>query len=200
MAPRRSSIQRSTTETQISLELALDGTGQRSIDTPLPFFNHMLDAFARHGLFDLSLHARGDIEVDGHHTVEDTGLVLGMAFRSALGDRAGIRRYASFTLPMDETLVTCAIDFGGRPAFVWNAEALRRRWVGSFDCDLAREFFAAFASRAECNLHMLLHYGENAHHIVEAFFKAFARACDAAVRIDERLVGQVPSTKGTLTT
>ena len=198
MGPRRATVSRTTRETDIQLELWLDGDGKRENQTPLPFFNHMLDAFARHGLFDLVVRARGDIEVDGHHTVEDVGLALGGAFKDALGDRAGLVRYGSATIPMDETLVTCAVDFGGRPAFVWRVEGLSGRWVGSFDCDLAKEFFAAFASRAECNLHLVLHYGENAHHIIEALFKAFARACDAASRIDDRLAGQVPSTKGTL--
>lgn len=199
MLPRRSHIQRHTTETRIDAELDIDGTGRRDIHTPLPFFSHMLEALTRHGLLDLQLKAEGDIEIDGHHTVEDVGLVLGMAFKDALDDRAGIVRYGAATLPMDETLVTCAVDFCGRPAFVWRVEGLERRWVGTFDCELAREFFAAFASRAECNLHVLLHYGGNAHHIIECIFKAFARACDAATRIDPRLAGQVPSTKGTLT-
>ena len=198
MGPRRAAISRQTKETQIELELCLDGTGQRDARTPLPFFNHMLDAFARHGLFDLTIAARGDVEIDGHHTVEDVGLALGSAFKDALGDRAGIVRYGWATIPMDETLVTCAIDFCGRPAFVWKVDGLSGRWVGGFDCDLAKEFFAAFASRAECNLHVVLHHGENAHHIIEAIFKALARAADAATRVDDRLAGQVPSTKGTL--
>ena len=197
--PRRATVSRDTKETQIHLELGLDGGKVRDAQTPLPFFNHMLDAFARHGQFDLAVRARGDIEVDAHHTVEDVGLALGGAFKDALGDRAGIVRYGWATIPMDETLVTCAVDFGGRPAFVWNVRGLEGKWVGGFDCELAKEFFAAFSSRAECNLHVVLHHGENAHHIIEASFKAFARACDAASRIDERLVGQVPSTKGTLT-
>ncbi|ACY13018.1 imidazoleglycerol-phosphate dehydratase HisB [Haliangium ochraceum] len=198
MSKRNSRIERNTSETQILVELGIDGTGTRSIDTQVPFLSHMLEAFARHGLFDLALTAHGDIEIDAHHTVEDVGLSLGMAFREALGDRSGITRYGSAILPMDETLVTCAVDFCGRPAFVWKVEGLERRWVGGFDCELAREFFAAFATRAECNLHVLLHYGGNAHHIIEAIFKAFARACDAASRVDPRLAGQVPSTKGTL--
>lgn len=199
MAPRTSTIERNTKETQIQLSLGIDGSGAREVHTPLPFFNHMLDAFARHGMFDLTVAASGDIEVDAHHTVEDVGLVLGDAFKQALGDRAGLVRYGAATIPMDETMVTCAVDFCGRPAFVWNVAGLSGRWVGGFDCDLAKEFFAAFANRAECNLHVLLHYGENAHHIIEATFKAFARACDAASGIDPRLAGQVPSTKGTLT-
>jgi imidazoleglycerol-phosphate dehydratase len=198
VAPRRAQINRTTNETQIALDLYLDGTGLRQALTPLPFFNHMLDAFARHGVFDLTVRARGDIEIDAHHTVEDVGLALGTAFEQALGDRAGLVRYGHFTLPMDETLVTCAVDFCGRPAFVWKVAGLEGRWVGGFDCELAKEFFAAFATRAQCNLHVVLHHGENAHHIIEAIFKAFARACDAATRIDDRLAGQVPSTKGTL--
>jgi imidazoleglycerol-phosphate dehydratase len=196
---REASIERNTAETQIRVDLCIDGTGARDAQTPLPFFNHMLDAFARHGLFDLTIAARGDIEIDGHHTVEDVGLALGAAFKTALGDRAGLVRYGWATIPMDETLVTCAVDFCGRPAFEWRVEGLETRWVGGFDCDLTKEFFAAFASRAECNLHVVLHYGANAHHIIEAIFKAFARACDAASRIDDRLAGQIPSTKGTLT-
>jgi imidazoleglycerol-phosphate dehydratase len=199
MGPRRAAISRHTAETQIDLELHLDGRAVREAQTPLPFFNHMLDAFARHGLFDLTVRARGDIEVDAHHTVEDVGLALGLAFKEALGDRGGIVRYGSATIPMDETLATCAVDFGGRPAFIWTVAGLSGRWVGGFDCDLAKEFFAAFASRAECNLHLLLHYGENPHHIIEACFKSFARACDMASKVDDRLAGQVPSTKGTLT-
>ncbi len=198
MSTREAHIERTTKETQVSLSLRIDGTGARDVLTPLPFLNHMLDAFARHGLFDLELRAKGDIEVDGHHTVEDVGLCLGDAFRDALGDRAGVVRYGSATIPMDETLSTCAVDFCGRPAFVWNVDGLDGKWVGGFDCELAKEFFAAFSARAACNLHVLVHYGQNAHHIIEAVFKAFARACDAASRVDERLAGAVPSTKGTL--
>lgn len=199
MSARASTIDRNTKETQIRIALALDGTGQRAIRTPIPFLGHMLDAFARHGLFDLEVTAAGDIEIDGHHTVEDTGLALGAAFKEALGDRAGIARYGWATLPMDEVLVTCAVDFSGRPAFVWNVAGLDGKWIGTFDCELAKEFFAAFAIRAECNLHVNLHYGGNAHHVIECAFKAFARAVDAATRIDPRLGGAVPSTKGTLT-
>jgi len=196
---RTAEIQRQTGETDIRVRVTLDGTGARQVDTPLPFFNHMLDAFARHGLFDLEVRARGDIEVDAHHTVEDVGLVLGAAFKQALGDRRGIVRYGAAQIPMDETLSSCAIDFGGRPAFVWRVAGLDGKWVGGFDCMLAKEFFAAFASRADCNLHLVCHYGENAHHIIESLFKAFARAADAASRTDERIAGAVPSTKGTLT-
>jgi imidazoleglycerol-phosphate dehydratase len=197
-APRIARIERATKESDITVELNLDGTGVVDISTGVPFYDHMLTALGTHARFDLTVHAKGDIEIDAHHTVEDVGLTLGMAFEEALGDRAGLVRYGHFTLPMDETLVTCAIDFCGRPAFVWNVAGLEGRWVGGFDCELAKEFFAAFATRAQCNLHVVLHHGENAHHIIEAIFKAFARACDAATRIDPRLAGQVPSTKGTL--
>jgi imidazoleglycerol-phosphate dehydratase len=196
---RRVKLDRNTKETQISVDLELDGTGQRTIQTPLPFLSHMLDAFARHGVFDLAVTAAGDIEIDGHHTVEDIGLVLGNAFEQALGDRAGIVRYGWATLPMDEVMVTVAIDFCGRPAFVWKVQGLEGKWIGGFDCELAKEFFAAFATRAQCNLHVNVHYGGNAHHMIECIFKAFARACDAATRIDPRLQGAIPSTKGTLT-
>jgi imidazoleglycerol-phosphate dehydratase len=196
---RRARLERNTKETQISVDLDLDGTGKRTIDTPLPFLSHMLDAFARHGVFDVDVKAKGDIEIDGHHTVEDIGLVLGSAFEQALGDRAGIIRYGSATLPMDEVLVTVAVDFCGRPAFVWKVQGLEGKWIGDFDCELAKEFFAAFATRAQCNLHVNVHYGGNAHHMIECIFKAFARACDAATRVDPRLQGAIPSTKGTLT-
>ena len=196
---RRTRIERNTKETQISVDLELDGTGKRSIKTPLPFLSHMLDAFARHGVFDLDVQATGDVEIDGHHTVEDIGLVLGHTFEQALGDRAGIVRYGWATLPMDEVMVTVAVDFCGRPAFVWKVQGLEGKWIGGFDCELAKEFFAAFATRAQCNLHVNVHYGGNAHHMIECIFKAFARACDAATRIDPRLQGAIPSTKGTLT-
>lgn len=199
MATRSARVERQTKETQIVVELGLDGTGVRSIATPLPFLGHMLDAVARHGLFDLTVQATGDVEVDGHHTVEDVGLVLGQAVKEALGDRAGIHRYGWATLPMDETLVTVAIDLSGRPAFVWKVDGLDGKWVGTFDCALAHEWFAAFAIKAECNLHVVLHHGGNPHHVIECIFKAFARALDQATRIDPRLAGAVPSTKGTLT-
>jgi imidazoleglycerol-phosphate dehydratase len=198
MSTRTATVERQTKETQISVRLGLDGGPGEPARTPLPFFDHMLDAFARHGQFDLAIVARGDIEIDAHHTVEDVGLALGMAFKQALGDRRGLVRYGDCTLPMDETLVTCAVDFSGRPAFVWKVAGLDGKWVGGFDAMLAKEFFSAFATRAECNLHVVLHHGENAHHIIEACFKALARACDAATRVDPRLGGQVPSTKGTL--
>jgi imidazoleglycerol-phosphate dehydratase len=195
---RRANIQRNTTETQIELSLGLDGSGKRRIATPVPFFNHMLEAVARHGLYDLDVKAAGDVEVDAHHTVEDVGICLGQAFRDALGDRSGISRYGDAAIPMDETLVRAAVDFGGRAAFVYHASPLKGRWIGTFDAELAREFFGGFVASALCNVHLEVSYGENAHHIVEALFKAFARATRAAVQLDPRVVG-VPSTKGTLT-
>src|SRR4051812_46364387 len=194
---RRANVQRNTTETQIELSLGLDGTGARRIVTPVPFFNHMLEAVARHGLFDLDVKAAGDVEVDAHHTVEDVGICLGQAFREALGDKSGITRYGDAVIPMDETLVTAAVDFGGRAALVYRADALKGRWIGTFDAELAREFFGGFAAAALCNLHLEVRYGQNAHHMVEATFKAFARAARAAVQLDPRVVG-VPSTKGVI--
>ncbi|MBN2573133.1 MAG: imidazoleglycerol-phosphate dehydratase HisB [Deltaproteobacteria bacterium] len=195
---RRATVERNTKETQIKVAVDLDGSGKTEIATPLPFFNHMLDAFGRHSLLDLTVAARGDIEVDGHHTVEDTGICLGQAVREALADRRGISRYGDATIPMDEALARVAVDFGGRAAFVYQADGLRGRKVGSFDAELAREFFSAFAHAALCNLHLEVQHGENAHHILEALFKAFARAVRAAVAVDPR-DANVPSTKGTLT-
>jgi imidazoleglycerol-phosphate dehydratase len=195
---RRAKVTRTTTETQIELSVALDGTGTRSIDTPVPFFNHMLEAVARHGMYDLDIEAKGDVEVDPHHLVEDVGIVLGQAFRDALGDRSGITRYGHAIVPMDETLVQAAVDFSGRAAFVYLADQVKGKTIGTFDAELAREFFGGFAASALINLHLEVRYGENAHHMVEALFKAFARATSMAVRPDPRVVG-VPSTKGTLT-
>lgn len=200
---RRVTVERNTSESQIKISLDLDGAGTRTIDTQLPFFTHMLDAFARHGLYDLELFARGDVDVDAHHVVEDVGLVLGDAFAEALGDKRGIRRYGECTVPMDETLAQAVVDFSGRPYLAWNVDGatspLRGKWVGGFDAELAHEFFQAFANRCQCNLHLRLHYGQNAHHILEALWKAFARATSDASRVDPRLGGVVPSTKGTLT-
>ena len=195
---RRAKIQRKTNETAIDLTLEIDGTGERRIATPVPFFNHMLEAVAKHGLFDLDVAATGDVDVDPHHTVEDVGICLGQAFRDALGDKSGITRYGEAVIPMDETLVSAAVDFGGRAAFVYRADALKGRRVGTFDVELGREFFGGFVSTALCNLHLEVRYGENAHHMIEALFKAFARATAMAARRDPRVVG-VPSTKGTLT-
>ena len=195
---RKTKIQRKTNETAIDLTLDIDGTGQRRIATPVPFFNHMLETVAKHGLYDLEVNATGDVDVDPHHTVEDVGICLGQAFRDALGDKSGISRYGEATITMDETLVSAAVDFGGRAAFVYRADMLKGRRVGTFDVELGREFFGGFVSTALCNLHLEVRYGENAHHMIEALFKAFARATSAAARRDPRVVG-VPSTKGTLT-
>ncbi|HXU69007.1 MAG TPA: imidazoleglycerol-phosphate dehydratase HisB [Polyangia bacterium] len=196
---RRATVERNTSESQIKVTLDLDGTGARTIETQVPFFTHMLDAFARHGLFDLELTARGDVEVDAHHVVEDVGLVLGDAFAQALGDKRGIRRYGECTVPMDETLAQAVVDFSGRPHLVWLVDGIAGKWVGGFDAELAHEFFQAFVNRCQCNLHLRLHYGQNAHHILEALWKAFARAAMDASRVDPRVGGVVPSTKGTLT-
>ena len=196
---RRVTVERNTSESQIKVTLDLDGTGTRTIDTQLPFFTHMLDAFARHGLYDLELSAKGDVDVDAHHVVEDVGLVLGDAFAQALGDKRGIRRYGECTVPMDETLAQAVVDFSGRPHMVWNVDGIAGKWVGGFDAELAHEFFQAFVNRCQCNLHMRLHYGQNAHHILESLWKAFARATMDASRVDPRVGGVVPSTKGTLT-
>jgi imidazoleglycerol-phosphate dehydratase len=195
---RRATVERNTSETQIKLTLDLDGSGQRTIDTQVPFFTHMLEAVARHGLYDLEVYARGDVEVDAHHIVEDVGLVLGDAYAQALGDKRGIRRYGEATVPMDETLAQAAVDFSGRPHLVWKVEGIAGKWVGGFDCELAHEFFQAFVNRCQCNLHLRLHYGDNAHHILESLWKAFARATSFAAQLDPRVSG-VPSTKGTLT-
>jgi imidazoleglycerol-phosphate dehydratase len=195
---RRATVERNTKETQIRLAIDLDGTGVRKIATPIPFLDHMLDTIGRHGVFDLEVAAQGDVEVDAHHTVEDVGICLGLAVKQALGDRQGITRFGHAVVPMDETLATAALDFGGRAAFIYLADMLKGRWIGGFDAELAREFFGGFASTALCNLHLEVRYGENAHHIVEALFKAFARATRVAVAVDPRVVG-VPSTKGTLT-
>lgn len=196
MTSRKARVERTTRETSVTVELDLDGTGKSSIDTPLPFLSHMLDQIARHGAMDLSVKAKGDVEIDGHHTTEDVGIVLGRAVLEALGDRAGIRRYGSATLPMDEALVTAALDLSGRPFFVWRVP-LPKAKIGEFDVELAEVFFEAFARSAQVNLHVQLHSGDNLHHIVEICFKAFARALRSAVEPDPRAPG-VPSTKGTL--
>jgi len=196
--PRTATLQRKTKETTIEVTLSLDGTGVHDVQTPLPFLSHMLDQLARHGLFDLKVRAAGDVQIDGHHTTEDLGFVLGQCVASALGDRAGIARYGWALLPMDEARVACTIDLGGRPFFVWDA-ALPKAKIGEFDVELAEVFFEAFARGAMCNLHVVKERGDNLHHVVEITFKAFAKALAAATRVDPR-VGGVPSTKGTLTT
>jgi len=194
--PRTGSIQRATAETQIELELNLDGSGTSDVQTGVGFLDHMLTLLARHGAFDLRVRAAGDLHVDQHHTVEDTGICLGQALRQALGDKAGIARYGHFTLPMEETLVTVAVDLSGRYALAWNAPIPAAK-IGDFDSELVEDFWQATAANALCNLHVLLHYGRNSHHIAEAIFKATARALRMAVAPDGRLTG-VPSTKGTL--
>jgi len=193
---RKAQLTRKTSETEIEVEINLDGTGQYSVDTPLPFLTHMVEQIARHGSFDLKVKAKGDVQIDGHHTTEDLAIVLGKALLSALGDRVGIRRYGEATLPMDEALVTVALDLSGRPFFVWRVP-LPKAKLGNWDTELAEVFFEGLARSAQMNLHVRLHEGSNLHHIVEISFKAFARALRSAVEIDPRAVG-VPSTKGSL--
>jgi imidazoleglycerol-phosphate dehydratase len=193
---RRAVVERNTRETRIRVELELDGSGQHEIKTPLPFLTHMLDQLGRHGMFDLQVHAEGDVEIDGHHTTEDVGIVIGQAFAKALGDKAGIRRYGSATLPMDEACVTCALDLSGRTFFVWRVPMPKAK-VGEFDTELAEVFFEGFARGAGVNLHMHMHEGQVLHHIIEICFKAFARALRDACEVDPRATG-VPSTKGSL--
>jgi imidazoleglycerol-phosphate dehydratase len=193
---RRARIERRTKETQIVLELDLDGTGVSTIETGIPFFSHMLEAWSRHGLIDLSVDAKGDLEVDLHHTVEDVGICLGKAFREAVGDKKGIVRYGASFLPMDEALLHAAVDISGRPYLVFNVPLARTR-IANFDLDLLKEFFRAFAFNAEITLHVTMHYGDNLHHIAEAVFKAVGRALAEATRHNPR-VADVPSTKGSL--
>ena len=192
---RTSSIQRDTNETKIKLELNLDGSGSYDIDTGIPFFNHMLELFARHGLFDLKIKAVGDIDIDYHHTVEDVGIVLGRAVKEAVGSKAGMNRYGFFLLPMDETLVRVAIDLCDRPIMVYDLGHLDGR-VRDFNVSLCREFFQAFANESGANLHIKLEYGDEPHHIAEAAFKCFAKALDMATAIDPRRNGALPTTKG----
>ena len=190
-------ITRNTKETQIEMELNLDGTGVSEIDTGIPFFDHMLTLLAKHGLFDLKVKATGDIDVDYHHMVEDTGIVLGQAVKQALGDKGGIRRYGFFLLPMDESLARISLDLSNRQAFVYTVD-FKFPMVRDFNIVLVKEFFQAFANDAACNLHINLEYGEEPHYIAEAIFKGFARALDMATTVDPRLCGALPSTKGTL--
>lgn len=194
---RNATIARKTNETDISITLELDGQGQTRIDTGIGFFDHMLDAFGRHGLYDLSVQAKGDLHVDGHHTVEDTGIVLGQAFAQALGDKRGIVRYGDIALPMDEALVQAAVDISGRGALYWDMQ-IPYQMVGSFDSTLAKEFFIAFATNAGITLHVRQLAGENVHHVIEAAFKAVARALREAVASDPRAADALPSTKGAL--
>jgi len=193
---RTAAIERITSETKIKLSLNIDGSGQAAICTSAPFLDHMLNLFARHGLFDLNVEACGDIDIDFHHTVEDIGIVLGEAFKQALGDKKGIRRYGQATVPMDETLASAVADISGRPYLVYNV-TLPKVKIGDFDVELAREFFQAFANHCGMNLHINLMYGDNVHHIIEGCFKAVARAMDMATQFDPRVEG-VMSTKGVL--
>ncbi|MBR5127860.1 MAG: imidazoleglycerol-phosphate dehydratase HisB [Roseburia sp.] len=193
---RRADFVRKTKETDIALSFSIDGTGETSLNTGIGFFDHMLDGFARHGLFDLKVNVVGDLAVDCHHTIEDTGIVLGNAIKKAVGDKKGIKRYGSCTLPMDETLVLCAIDLSGRPYLAFDAEFTTDR-VGYFDTEMVREFFYAISYTAGMNLHIKVLSGTNNHHMIEAMFKAFAKALDEATTIDPRIT-DILSTKGSL--
>src|SRR3954467_10950670 len=195
--PRTATIDRATRETKVRLELNLDGSGGGSWQTGVGFLDHMLELFARHGALDLKVEAKGDLQVDQHHTVEDVGICLGQAVKQALGDKVGIRRYGHFTLPMEETLCTTAIDLSGRYAFVFGATFTSSK-IGDFDAELVEDFLQAVAANALCNLHVLVHYGRNSHHMAEAIFKSAARALRMAVEADPRMPG-VPSRKGPLT-
>lgn len=220
MKARHAQIKRTTKETQIAVKLNIDGSGKSTVKTGVPFFDHMLKLFAKHAVVDLDLRCKGDLEVDAHHTVEDCGIALGQVLVKALGDKKGIRRYGTgfhpknpFTgesyVPMDECLARCVVDFSGRPYLVWRGlkemsyrklgKAEKRQDMSSaFRFGLAREFFQGFANEARCNLHLELLYGDEPHHIVEALFKAFARAADEACQRDPRIAGKLPSTKGKL--
>ena len=193
---RTGTVERKTKETEIAVVVDLEGSGKAEIETGMPFLNHMLDSFSRHGLFDIRVQARGDLEVDYHHTVEDVGLALGEAFKKALGDKHGIRRFGEASCPLDETLAKVVIDLSGRPYLSYNVK-IRPGRVGSFDTDLPHEFYAAFTNQLGMNLHIDVPRGENPHHIIESCFKAFARAMDFATQIDPRVQG-VLSTKGSL--
>lgn len=196
MKPRTSKITRNTKETQITLSLNLDGQGLTRIDTGIGFLDHMLTSFAKHGFFDLEVDCKGDLEVDSHHTIEDVGIVLGEAIKEAVGDKEGIKRFGNFILPMDETLMLCALDLSGRPYFVWDASFSCAR-LGELDTEMIKEFFYAVSYAAKINLHIKKLSGENNHHLAEAMFKAFARALDEATLMDPRVQG-VLSTKGSL--
>ena len=198
MAKQRSAkVIRKTNETNIQIELNLDGNGCGNISSGIPFFNHMLDLFSKHGFFDLSIDADGDIEIDYHHLVEDMGITLGKAFQEALSDKSGIKRYGFFILPMDETLVTVSLDLSNRPYLVYEVSS-SEHMVRDFNISLFKEFFQAFSNEAGCNLHIRLEHGKEPHHIAEGIFKAFAKAIDQATQLEPRLEGKVPSTKGTL--
>jgi imidazoleglycerol-phosphate dehydratase len=195
--PRTAQIHRKTAETNIDLLLDLDGTGQCQAETGVGFFDHMLTHVARHGLFDLTVRCKGDLHIDAHHTVEDVGICLGRAVAEAVGNKAGLRRYGDATVPMDEALVTAAVDLSGRPFLVWKAD-VPTELLGTFSSQLAEEFWRAVSSAGHLTLHVVLHHGKNTHHVVETIFKATARALRAAVEPDPRSAGAVPSTKGVL--
>ena len=194
---RIAQLSRKTKETDLHVQVNLDGKGEARIKTGIGFFDHMLEALARHGLFDLTIEARGDLHVDGHHTVEDTGIVLGQAIAQALGSRAGIRRYADSMVPLDEALVRCVVDVSGRPYLAYHIDIPKWQMLGDYDVFLTPEFFRALVQNAGLTVHLDLIRGDNPHHIVEAAFKAFARSLDGATALDPRVTG-VPSTKGTL--
>lgn len=195
--PRQASLHRATKETDIRVEWTLDGTGQGKVDTSIRFFDHMLDLLARHGFFDLTVQAKGDIEIDEHHTVEDVGIVMGKTLHQALGEKAGIKRFGWASVPLDETLAQVTVDLSGRPYLVYNVH-LPDRKIKTFDLGLFEDFFQAFVTHGGLNLHVNLQYGRNPHHIMEAIFKALAKALDQATMLEERLSGGVLSTKGSL--
>jgi len=197
MADRKATVTRNTLESQITVSVNLDGTGQANLQTPVPFLNHMLDQIARHGLVDLDIQASGDTEIDDHHTVEDIGITLGMAIAEAIGDKKGLARYGHAYVPLDEALSRVVMDFSGRPGLIMKADFVRSH-VGGFDVDLVREFFQGFVNHALVSLHIDNLRGANAHHQVETIYKAFGRALRMAASADERMAGVMPSTKGTL--
>ena len=197
MKARKGSIKRDTLETQIAVEINLDGDGESSFDTGVPFLEHMLDQVARHGMIDMTIKAKGDLHIDAHHTVEDIGIALGAAFSDALGDKKGIRRYGHAYVPLDEALSRVVIDFSGRPGLEYGVKFVRSH-IGEFDVDLLHEFFQGFVNHANATLHIDNLRGQNAHHIAETIFKAFGRAVRAALEWDERMQGRMPSTKGKL--
>ena len=197
MTNRTADISRNTLETQISVSIDLDGKGESKLDTGVPFLEHMIDQIARHGMFDIAINAKGDLHIDGHHTVEDIGIALGQAFSKALGDKKGITRYGHAYVPLDEALSRVVIDFSGRPGIEFNAKFTRGS-IGSFDTELFYEFFQGFVNHANATIHVDNIRGRNSHHIAETIFKAFGRALRMAVAIDERMAGIIPSTKGAL--
>jgi imidazoleglycerol-phosphate dehydratase len=197
MTPRLGEVARNTVETQITVKLNLDGTGQQHLASGIAFFDHMLDQIARHGLIDLSVEANGDLHIDGHHTVEDIGITMGQAFAKAIGDKRGVRRYGHAYVPLDEALSRVVVDLSGRPGLEWHVD-FKRAMIGQFDVDLAHEFFQGFVNHALVTIHVDNLRGENAHHQCETIFKAFARALRMAIEPDLRSAAVIPSTKGTL--